>query len=382
VDRARPPERVVLAIDRLGIGGTEQQVVELALGLQQRGWDVHVAALSGPGEHDDLLRRSGIRLFHGRVRDPRGVSRLRRVASVLSLPLALAQYARWLRRVRPTVVHGFLYKAYVPTVFAARLARVPVVITGRRSLGHFKRDRRLALRVERAANARTDVVVANSDAVAEDARAHEHLPPDKVVVIRNGVPERFFAVPPRAAGPDEIRILCVANFIPYKGHTDLLDAAALLARDGIQFTLLLVGEGPDRSELEQRAHRLGVRAEFLGTRTDVDAVLAQSDIVVSASHEEGLSNSILEAMAAARPVVATAVGGNPEALGDAGVLVPDRDAGAMGVALAGLARDGSRREELGRAARERARTCFSLDRMIDEHVALYTRYARPVGAGT
>jgi glycosyltransferase involved in cell wall biosynthesis len=371
VDRARP-ERVVLAIDRLDIGGTEQQVVELALGLRRRGWDVHVAALAGPGAHDDALTRSGIAVYHGRLSDPRAAFRIGALATALGAPLAFWRYVRWLRRVRPTVVHGFLYKAYVPTVFAARRAHVPVVVTGRRSLSHFKRSRRLALRIERAANVRTDVVVANCDAVAVDAREYERLPADKVVVINNGVPERFFAVPIVEPSAD-LRILCVANFIPYKGHDVLLDAATTLAATGIAFTLSLVGDGPERASLEHRAEALGDRVVFLGTRTDIESLLAATDVVVSASHEEGLSNSVLEAMAAGRAVVATSVGGNPEALADTGLLVPDRDPAAMSAALATLARDPSKRAAMGMAARERARARFSVERMVDAHIALYAR---------
>ena len=370
---AGQPGRIVLAIRDLEIGGAEGQVAALAGGLHRRGWQVHVAALFGNGPHQAVLENEGIDVFRARFRDPRRVAVRRRPAAVLSLPIGLAGYARWLRRVRPDVVHAFLYQAYVPTAFAARLARVPSVVTARRNLGGYKRGRRFALLVERAANACTDLVVANSEAVAERTLEDEGLPAEKVMVIPNGVPERFFEIPELAnrAGPP--RIVCVANLRPPKGHGDLLEAAAMLVRDQVAFQLVLAGDGPCREELELRARQLAVPAEFLGSQRDIAAVLADADIVVSASREEGFSNSIIEAMAASRPVVATSVGGNSEALGDTGVLVPPGDPAAMHRELLTLLQDPERRRALGARARSRAATQFSLQRMISTHAELYAR---------
>jgi glycosyltransferase involved in cell wall biosynthesis len=191
-------------------------------------------------------------------------------------------------------------------------------------------------------------------------------------VIWNGVPPRFFVVPDRAPS-DVAALLCVANLIAYKGHSDLVAAAAMLARDGVAFRLCLVGDGPERAALEAQARSSGVPVEFLGARTDIPELLADCDVFVLASHQEGCSNSLLEAMAAGRPIVATAVGGTPEVLGDAGVLVPAHDPATMYRELAALTRDETRRRTLALAARERAMTHFSLDQMIDAHMSLYER---------
>ena len=196
---------------------------------------------------------------------------------------------------------------------------------------------------------------------------------EKVRVIPNGVPPRFFDITERvrAAGTDP-NVLCVANLIPYKGQADLVDAAALAARVGAHFRLLLAGDGPERSALEERARTARLCVELLGTRSDVTSLLTDADVVVSASHEEGCSNSILEAMAAGRAIIATDVGGNAEVVGEAGVLVPAHNPVVLSRALTDLLRDEPRRRELGVAARARARELFSLERMLDAHLALYT----------
>jgi glycosyltransferase involved in cell wall biosynthesis len=358
----------VLAIGTLGLGGTEAQLTELALGIHRRGRDVRVAALFDLGPHAERLTGAGIEIFRGEFRDPS-----RHVAwDVALFPVRFARFVRWLRQARPATIHAFLYHAYVPSVFAARLAGLSMVITGRRSLSNFIRGRRFALALDRVANRCTDLVVANADAVADDAHAVERLPWVKLVVIRNGAPRRFFEIVDRVRAPgDALTILCVANLLPYKGHADLIDACALVAETGARFTLRLVGDGPERAALEQRASSSGADVVFLGACTDVAAVLGDADIVASASHEEGLSNSLLEAMAAGRAVVATDVGGTRELLGDAGILVPARDPAAFAHELERLIRDERHRQQLGVAARARAHEHFSLDRMVDAHLELY-----------
>ncbi len=351
------------------MGGAEGQLTHLALDLHRQGWDVRVAALLGDGPHAVTLENAGIEIYRGRLRNPSKA----RIVDALLLPFRFVRYVRWLRRVRPALVHAFLYHAYITTAFAATVARVPVVITARRSEGFFKAHHRPALFLERFANRYTDLVVANSAAVADDVRANEHLAAEKLVVIHNGVADEFFAVPEPTTTPGEPVVLCVANFIDYKGHRDLLDAAALLVGNGLRFVLRLVGVGPERPALERTVTEGALPVEFLGQRSDVEAQLAAADLFVLPSHQEGFSNSLLEAMAAGRAIVATDVGGNPEMLGDTGVLVPAHDPTALRDALGALLVDEPRRRQLGRAARERARVHFSLAAMIEAHVNLYTK---------
>jgi L-malate glycosyltransferase len=162
---------------------------------------------------------------------------------------------------------------------------------------------------------------------------------------------------------------------PVKNQTVLLHAAARLKDKFPHVEYLLVGNGHLRHGLEQIARKLGLadRVRFMGERHDIPAILAAMDISVVASLSESLSNVILESMAAAKPVVATRVGGNSELVrdGETGVLVPTNDESKLAEALAHLLAQPSLREELGRKAQSVARAQFGMERVRDQYEQLY-----------
>ncbi|TQK50650.1 glycosyltransferase involved in cell wall biosynthesis [Streptomyces sp. SLBN-118] len=368
--------RVCLMIGQLGLGGAEKQIVILARGLVARGIETTLFLLSNRGPREEELAGSGVTIISLGYR---GITRpwvdLRRALNDTAAGLrAFVRLVAHLRRARPQVLHAYLFHCYIAAAPAARLARVPVCVAGRRSLGTFKEGRRVQLAVERVATGMTHLVVANAHAVAEDAMRQEGLPRDKIAVIHNGMEERDFrAVSPAHLTTDLPVVLCVANLRTYKGHQYLLDAVSRLGQRKQPCTLVLIGEGPQRPDLEQQAERLGIDARFLGHRTDVAAFLARADVVVLPSLQEGLSNAVMEAMAAGRPVVATAVGGTPELLCDRGVLVPPADAEALAEGLHWMLTDHAASARLGKAAREWALEHLSADTMVERHVSLYRR---------
>lgn len=359
--------RVALVIGQLGLGGTERQVVLLADGLTRRGYQVSVVCLFEGGPRESELASAGVPVFRLGLRRWRASG-----MSAIGNLFALLGYVRLLRRLRVDVVHAFLYHSYVITPVCARLARVPVVVAGRRSLGNFKGGSRLLLLIERVATSITDLVIANSAAVAADARREERLAERKLVVVPNALADSAFeTLVPCDLHTSRQVVMCVANLKWYKGHTFLLAAMAQAQERGAALTLVLVGEGPSRPELEQLARDLNLDVRFLGARTDVPSLLPAADIVVLPSLEEGMSNAVLEAMAAGRPVIATDVGGNSEALGTAGLLVPPGDPHALAECLLTLSASPSMRCDLGARGRARAQELFSVDRMVDRHVELY-----------
>ncbi len=361
------PVRVALVIGQLGLGGTEKQVVLLAEGLRERGVEVSVVVLAGTGPREGALRQAGVPVVHLNLPE------FHRWDAVFRLGATLIRLTRYLRANRPDVVHAFLFFSYLLAAPAARLARVPVSIAGRRSLDDFKQGRRVMLAAERVATALTDLLVANAHAVAECVRAGEKVPAGKVAVIYNGLPaSAFVPVPPAELDTTRPVVLCVANLRAYKGHADLLDAAALLERRDLPCTLVLAGAGPHGTELQQHADRLGLDVRLLGARTDIDALLARADVVAQPSLTEGMSNAVMEAMAAGRPVVATAVGGTPELLADGrGVLVPPGDPGALADALAGVLGDPQRAARMSRAARAWSHEHLHVEAMVRHHIELY-----------
>lgn len=359
---------VVLVIGQLGLGGTERQLVLLAKGLRSSGLDVHVYCLWATGPRAEELEQVGVpvRYLHfPKFRE--GLVRPWVLAGRLSNLVVM------LRTDSPQVVHAFLFHAYVVSAFAARLARVPVFVSGRRSLARFKDGHPVARYMEKAANSLTDAFVANCNAVALDALEYERLPPHKMHVICNAIdtddlPEPVLRLDSYAGVS---RVICVANFRTYKGHVVLLDALAEVKKQGHNLSVTFVGDGPERVVVSAHAAARGLDVRLLGERRDVPQLLAQHDILLSASLEEGMSNSIMEAMAAGLAVVATDVGGTPELIGDAGLLVPPNDSAAFAIAVLKLVCDAGLCARLGVAARERVSARYSSEALAAKHIALY-----------
>ena len=367
--------KVVYVIGALDVGGAEGQLIALAQGLDSARFEPVIVCLAQAGALAGRIERGRVRLESVALR---GLSPWRQPGQILA---RFGRLVRFLRRERPDVVHGFLFHGYVLGTAVARLCRVPVVVQSRRSLGIFKAGRPHYVALERLATRFTDMVVANSEGVREDAIRREGLPRGKTLVIYNGV-DAHAVVPP---DPDLVKALegarpvvgVVANLIGYKGHRFFLEAWSTVLRAHPAAVALLVGDGPLRAELEAlvRERGLGASVRFLGARPDVTAILSLVDLVVHPSLQEGFSNAILEAMAAGKPVVATAVGGSPEAIadGETGLLVPPEDSAALAGAMLRLLGEPGTAARMGEAARRRAATEFGMARMVEQYEALYER---------
>ena len=254
---------------------------------------------------------------------------------------ALARLVRLALGLRPDVVHGYLFGPNLFAALAGRLAGVPVVAVAKRNVDAFETPRQSA--VERLAHRLATHVTAVSEAAADSAVALG-VSRARVTVIPNGVDAARFA---DGAPAERARLELGADGSPLVGsvgclaarkdYGTLLEALARLAGRGTAFRAALVGDGVERAALEARAEALGLtpRVRFLGERADVERLLPGMDLFVLSSREEGIPNALLEAMAAARPCVATAVGGTPEVLrdGETGWLVPPGDPAALAAAV-------------------------------------------------
>jgi len=291
--------------------------------------------------------------------------------------VALRRAVRWLRDLRPDVVHTYQCRPGIFGTIAARLAGVPVIIVSKRS---FDRQGRWLEGLWRRTNRMASAVLVNSEALAREARAEGHAA--KVVMIPCGVDtEHFSPQDSRAAkemlglGADRLVVGSVGRMIPRKGHRYLLEAAARLVEEGSDFDVLLVGDGPEREPLLRMARRLGLeqRVHFLGDRSDVRACLAAMDVFVLPSLHEGMSNALLEAMAMAKAVVASDGPGNEEVVTDgvSGLVVKAGDAEVLAAGLKSLIDDPSLRRRLGRGAREHAEARFSRAAMVERFEELY-----------
>lgn len=347
--------------------------------LKRRDYRCELFALEAKGPFTEVLGRDGIPIHDGGCH-----AEAPKALKIFLLLRAQLRLWRLARRMKPDVLHAYLPLANFIGALAGRAAGVRRIITSRRALGAYQ-DRRPYLKpLYRIANALSDRVTVNSDAVRQDVISRDGIASGKLVLIRNGLDLSGFAQigQDREAvrehlrlGSDEIGIITVGNLIPYKGHADLLAAFKSVADDSRNVRLFLVGEDRGiQAALEQSAAGLSVsdRVHFLGRRSDVPSLLMAMDLYVMASHEEGSSNALLEAMAAGLPIVATEVGGNRESLDDglAGILVPPHDPPALSLAINKLLADDAGRARLAANAKARALK-YSVPEMVDAHIALY-----------
>ncbi len=353
-------------IDTFGTGGSERQFAVLAQNLDQSKFRLDLGCLSRQGPLAAQL---------GEVAEYRMGGSLYGWQS-LRTRLNLSRY---LRHSNVQVAHAFEFYTNLTLIPAARFAGVPVIIGSHRQLGDLMTAAQF--RVQAAAFRWCDAVVCNSRAGAA-CLAAGGVARGKLVVIGNALPAAAFetATPalPRPAG--KVRVAMVARMnAHYKNHAGFLRIAAEIHKRMPTADFLLVGDGPLRPEIEQQAAALGLgeRAVFLGERRDIPALLASIDVAVLTSDSEGLSNVILEAMAAGVPVVAYDVGGNVELLktgsvnDERGALVPAGNESEFTAAVLRFLSDAGLRTQLGGNARRFAEENFSLDRVRRRYEDLY-----------
>ncbi|MBA3884185.1 MAG: glycosyltransferase [Acidobacteria bacterium] len=297
---------------------------------------------------------------------------------------------RLFRRERPHVVHTHAWGTLLEGVVAARLAGVPVVVHGEHGTLQLRRHQRV---LQRIGWSLADQLLSVSSRLAERMAAEMRFPANRIRTLRNGVDlSRFGATHPREARralqlPEDGRIVgTVGRLVPVKDQATLIEAVARLRGKGLQVTLVIAGEGPLRGHLQSKAQALGLAADvrLLGHRPDVECVLAALDVFVLPSVSEGLSNTILEAMASGVPVIATRVGGADElvAEGLTGLLVPAGSVEDLASVLSLLLRDDARRRSMGSAARLRAESEFSLPAMLLRYHAMYVDLMARRSGGT
>ena len=368
------PIRIFFLLDSFMIGGTETQAVELARRLDPKRYQVTIGCLRHEGPLLERLKDTPVEIVEvdlgGGIDSPSGL-------------LRILKLARFLRRQRFQILHAHDLWSNIVGMAAAMLARTPVTITSQRDLSHDAWYGTYRRRVLRFLQGRSSVVLTNAKAIRDGLIEQDHLPPDKVCVVYNGVDLEQLHVPadrdqifPRSGGNK--LIVLVGNMITgVKGHGVLIAAAPEVIKAHPKTRFVLVGEGAMRSDFEKQVRDLGLQENFLflGRRSDVPAILACSDIAVLPSLAEGLPNAVLEYLAAGLPVVASALGGNLEIIqdGTTGLLVPPQDSQALAAALIRLLSDEDLADRIAQAGHDYVTRSFSFERLVADIDTLYAK---------
>ncbi len=375
--------KVARILGRGNVGGPARTALELSRRLSGRGYETLLLAGEPERTEGDLLAGVddvAVRVMPGFRRRP-GLGDL---GAQRRLRAALHEF-------QPDIVHTHAAKAGALGRLAARSLRprprLVHTFHGHVLDGYFPRPLSfLFAAVERRLARATDALVAVSDEVARElAEEHRVAPRARFRVIENGIDlAPFRPADARSRGVARERLGCAqealvalvpARLVPIKGHALLFEALGLLPPALLPLEVHLLGDGPLRRRLRRAAARLreGLAVRFHGFRDDLPAVLPAADVVVLPSRSEGMPLALMDAMACGVPVVATAVGGVPELLGqgEAGQLVAPRSASALARALTRVLGDLPFARELARAGRARVEERHTIERVVEEHARLY-----------
>jgi len=375
--------RLLKFLTLFGIGGTEKQVVSLATRIDRSVFDLRFGCLSRWGELIDQIEQGqGMTVTEYPLRSFYELNALRQQW----------RFARALRRDRIQIMQSYNFYGNVFSIPAAKLAGVPCIIASIRDLGIFLRPAQL--RAQKLVCRLADRIVVNASAI-RDWLVADGYPESKIVVIRNGVDvARYGARSDGAALRQEFElpggvplVVMLARLNPKKGVECFLEAAARVHRECPDAYFLAVGEAYMRGDggfrvdpvyrrkLHDRVQELGLGGcfRFTGMREDVPEILAAAAVSVLPSYSEGVSNTLLESMAAGAPVVATRVGGTPEVIEDHqhGLLTPPGDARAIADSICALLRNPFLAAHLSAQGRERVVREFSFDVVVRRTQDLY-----------
>jgi glycosyltransferase involved in cell wall biosynthesis len=374
-------KEVHFIINSLEVGGAERHLSQVLPALRSMGISIRVIVLSNKVALKPIFDKAGIPVVLGPNFDylPNFIRKpIYLLTSVFRLMFNFLKNPK-------AIHHPFLPEAYMLTALAARLTFFKgILVMSRRTVDDYQQRRPIWTKLEQYFHRFTKKALGNSQKIVEQL-CQEGFKTSQVGLIYNGIEmEPFQNLPAKSElrnslgfHSDALVFIVVANLYPYKGHMDLLNAFALIA-DKLpkNWQLFCAGRSVNTLEnLENHAKILGLidHVNFLGSRTDTAKLFAASDIAISSSHEEGLSNSVLEAMATGLPMVVTNVGGNAEAVQNmvTGLVVPPKNPEILANALLTVALDSKLRQTYGSAGKKRVLRHFTLQQCVQQYADFY-----------
>lgn len=359
----------MFVITSLGWGGAQSQVMSLAIGLKNRGWDVQVVSLLTEASRRHILEVAGIPVhtlgMRAGIPDPRAILRL----------------AVIIRKFRPSIVHSHMVHANLLTRIARITCDIPILISTAHNVTEGGGWRPLAYRLT---DSLADLTTNVSMVAVEKYIADKAVPADKIRYMPNGIDitrfQRNEHVRMRIRAEMEIEDqfvwLAVGRLEPQKDYHTMIEAVAEVVSVHPKFKLLIAGDGPLRDELEGKVNQLDLTREvrFLGIRSDIPELMSAADSYLMSSAWEGLPIVLLEAAASELPIIATDVGGNSEIVhhGLTGELVPPGDASALASAMVRMmTRPEHERAQMGARGRAHVQKTFGLSSVLDRWEELY-----------
>ncbi len=351
------------------LGGSELMNFSIIRRMNRNQFDITICFLDEEGPVSEFYKNEGFLVYHLNYHKR-------------SLFWVIWDLLRFLKIGKFDIVHIYGLRANLLGRVLGRMVGCRTIVTSQHSIDSWRNKWHVWL--DRITSRWVSLYISNTYAAAERLSSVECIPRNKIRVIQNGLDSTPF----ESVSPGQVRsslgidsgklvLVCVANMRVAKGHEVLLDAVHLLNREGLSFYLWLVGDGVLRKAIEAKVEELGLLqiTWFLGQRTDIPEVLADSDIFVLASYWEGMPGAIMEAMASRLPVVATRVGGIPELVidGETGFLVPPNNRKALAIALGRLMRDTRLRYQMGQAGYQRIIKYFRLEDKVREQEELYVQ---------
>jgi len=365
--------KIVYIITSTGVGGAEKMLYHTVTGLDYNRYSVSICSLKEKGEIAKELEKHGREVHCLHMANNEGVM------GWLSTAGALLKLFSYLRRLKPTIIHSFLFRANILARIAGFLTGVPVIISSIRVMGG---EKGYFHYLEGMTSFMVDHYIAVSESVKRYSVQKSKIPVEKVSVIYNGVNVKNHnslqthnvKLPFAIEAKDKI-LMTVGRLQKQKGHSYLFHAISRVRKEVPRIKLLIIGEGEEENNLKNLAESLDLTDQiiFTGLRFDVENMLSMARLLILPSLWEGMPNVLLEAMAAARPVIATDVGGVPELVvnGETGILVPPGDSDALASAIIGLLQNELNAKKMGEAGRVWVEKNFSISKTLERTENLY-----------
>jgi len=367
-------KKIVLLTDCLAYltGGAERQIFELARSLDKEKYSVIIASLECEGSAPkEIIESQGCQLATFPVTKIYGFSGIREGI----------RFVKFLKKEKIDILITYHFSSDIWGVVAAKIAGVPVIVSNRRDMGFWRGQHHI--QAYKMINRFVNRIVVNAQAIKSLFMKEEGIDEKKIKVIHNGIAlqdKRHKTQDTDLRGnlgikEDDLIIIHVANITPIKGHDVLLRAFKAILKENSDVKLLIVGADEMNGSIEALAEQLQISNKVfcLGERKDVSQLLNISDICVLPSLSEGMSNAIMEYMAAGKPVIATQVGGNPELVehGVNGLLVEKANETELADAILELVQDPNKCVEMGKQGYCKVTEGFSMQKMVRSYEHLF-----------